>query len=160
MAKKAEMTERKVETVSKPELRRRGEWFDFPDVLRLELPDVSRWFDRAGPAGRMRIEEEMKDDSIVIRAEIPGIDPDKDVEITVADDVLTIKAARRQEFKEEDEGRIRSEFRYGEYRRSLVLPKGAAANDIKAIYKDGILEVTVPVETRSSEQQKVAIARG
>jgi HSP20 family protein len=159
MAEKAEVTS-KGEAVNRPEVRRRNEWFDLPDLFRWEFPDVFRWFDRPGFEGRMRVEEEMKDNAVVIRAEMPGIDPEKDIELTVTDGVLHIKASRRKETKEEDDGRIRSEFRYGSYSRSMPLPKGASADDVKAVYKDGILEVTIPVAASKSEQQKVAVSRG
>jgi HSP20 family protein len=159
MEKKNETTN-KTETTTKPDVRRR-DWFEFPDFSRWEMPDLFRVFDRAsGPEGRIRVEEEVKDDATVIRAELPGIDPDKDVDISVSDGVLHIKAERRSETKEENEGRIRSEFRYGSYTRTLPLPKGASESDVKATYKDGILEVTVPVKREAVERQRVAITRG
>jgi len=151
---------KKTEESNKPEVRRR-DWFEFPDFWRLEMPDLFRVFDRSSASHeRIRVEEEMKDDSIVIRAELPGMDPDKDVDITVSDDMLRIKAERRSETKKENQGRVRSEFRYGSYTRTLQLPKGASESDVKATYKDGILEVTVPVKRESVERQRVAIARG
>jgi HSP20 family protein len=141
---------KKSEESNKPEARRR-DWLELPDFWRVEMPDLFRVFDRL-PASteRIRVEEEMKDDSIVIRAELPGMDPDNDVDITVSDGMLRIKAERRSETKEENDGRIRSEFRYG----------GASEADVKATYKDGILEVTVPVKTEAVERQRVAISRG
>ena len=159
MEKKNEMT-KKTEGTTKPDVRRR-EWFEFPDFSRWEMPDLFRVFDRtSGLEGRIRVEEEIKDDAMVIRAEIPGIDPEKDVDITVSDGTLLIKAERRSETKEENEGRVRSEFRYGSYTRTLPLPKGASESDVKATYKDGILEVTVPVKREAVERQRVAITRG
>lgn len=151
---------KKSDSTNKPDVRRR-EWFEFPDLARWEMPDLFRVFDRSSAfEGRIRVEEEIKDHSIVIRAELPGVDPDKDVEITVSDGMLHLKAERRTETKEENEGRVRSEFRYGSYTRTLPLPKGASESDVKATYKDGILEVTVPVKQESVERQRVAIARG
>jgi HSP20 family protein len=151
---------KKPETSNKPDVRRR-EWFDFPDLSRWEMPDLFRIFDRSTALEeRIRVEEEVKDDSIVIRAELPGMDPEKDVDITVSGGMLRIKAERRSETKEENEGRVRSEFRYGSYTRTLPLPKGASESDVKATYKDGILEVTVPVTRETVERKKVEIARG
>ena len=151
---------KKPEVTTKPDVRRR-EWFEFPDFSRWEMPDLLRVFDRSSSLDeRIRVEEEIKDNATVIRAELPGMDPDKDVEITVSDGMLRIKAERRSETKEENEGRVRSEFRYGSYTRSLPLPKGASEADVKATYKDGILEVTVPVQRETVESQRVAIARG
>jgi HSP20 family protein len=159
MAKTEEAT-KKTEGTNKPDVRRR-EWFELPDLSRWEMPDLFRIFDRPSALeGRLRVEEEIKDNMHVIRAEIPGIDPDKDVEISVSDGMLHIKAERRSETKEEDEGRVRSEFHYGMFSRTVPLPKGASESDVKASYKDGILEVTVPVKQPPVERQKVAVTRG
>ena len=151
---------KKTEGTTKPDVRRR-EWFEFPDLSRWEMPDLFRVFDRTSSLeGRIRVEEELKDNAMVIRAELPGIDPDKDVEISVTEGMLRITAERRSETKEENEGRVHSEFHYGSYVRTLPLPKGASENDVKATYKDGILEVTVPVKREAVEPQRVAVTRG
>ena len=151
---------KKTEVATKPDVRRR-EWFEFPDTSRWEMPDLFRIFDRSAAVdGRIRVEEEIKDGAMVIRAELPGIDPEKDVEITVSDGMLVLKAERRSESKEESEGRVRSEFHYGSYTRTLPLPKGASEKDVQATYKDGILEVTVPVKTEAVERQRIAVKRG
>ena len=151
---------KKTEGTTKPDVRRR-EWFEFPDLSRWEMPDLFRVFDRTSSLeGRIRVEEELKDNAMVIRAELPGIDPEKDVEISVTEGMLRITAERRSETKEENEGRVHSEFHYGSYVRTLPLPKGASENDVKATYKDGILEVTVPVKREAVEPQRVAVTRG
>lgn len=104
-----------------------------------------RWLDRDDIPGWMRVEEVQEDGNLVVRAELPGIDPDKDVEVSVSDGVLHV-VARREERSEKkgEKGRVRSEFRYGELRRDLALPKGVDQGAIKAGYKDGILEVRIP----------------
>ena len=91
----------------------------------------------------------------MIRAELPGIDPDKDVEITLKDRMLTI-AGKREERHEEGQ---RSEFFYGRFMRTLTLPSGATGEDISASYKDGILEVAVPMHEPLGEVQRVAVSR-
>src|ERR1019366_7226402 len=97
--------------------------------------------------------------TLVVRAEMPGIDPDKDVEIGVADGILTIRAERTEE--ETSKKHIhRKEIRYGGFSRTLPLPDGVKEDDIKASYKDGILEVTVPVpEAPKTEATRVPISR-
>lgn len=94
----------------------------------------------------MRLEEETADGHYLIRAEIPGIDPAKDVNITVCDHELSIKAERT----ERAEANGRSEFRYGSFIRTVTLPSGANADDIRATYDKGILtvDVAVPEEAR------------
>jgi HSP20 family protein len=120
----------------------------------LEWPD--RWFEGMRPwfmgEGTLRIEQEMTDDSMVIRAEMPGIDPDKDVEITLSNGVLRIRAERKSEKKEEQAGRTRSEFRYGSFERALRVPDDVNVDDVKASYKDGVLEVHVPYKVPTEAQ--------
>ena len=98
----------------------------------------------------------------VIRAELPGIDPDKDVELTVSDGMLRIDAERRVEEDTEDKGYIRHELRYGRFTRVLPLPDGATESDISANYTNGILEIRVPVAEQPApkEPTKIAINKG
>jgi HSP20 family protein len=100
----------------------------------------SPWtFLRPSSGAPMRVEDFVRDGSYVIRAELPGIDPDKDLEVTVARGVLTINAERR----EESSDKHHSEFRYGTFSRSVTLPAGADEEHVEALYGHGILEVTV-----------------
>jgi HSP20 family protein len=93
----------------------------------------------------IRVDEYRENDMQVIRAELAGIDPDKDVEITVNEGMLHIDARRRVEQTTEDKGYRRQELRYGRFNRALPLPEGSSESDIKATYKDGILEIRIPV---------------
>ncbi len=101
----------------------------------------------------MRLEDEMKDGRYEIRAEIPGIDPAKDVDITVHDGELTIKAERTE--KKEFNGR--SEFSYGSFVRTVSLPTGANEDDVKATYDNGILTVSVGVSEPKSAEKHIEI---
>ena len=101
----------------------------------------------------IRVEDEMKDGNYEVRAEIPGVDPVKDVDITVRDGVLTIKAERTE--KKESNGR--SEFSYGSFMRSVTLPAGADQDAIKASYDKGILTVSVPVTEAQTAEKHVAV---
>ena len=107
----------------------------------------------------MKVEEFVEGDHAVVRAELPGIDPDKDVEITVRDHTLRVHAERREEEKSTENGTYRSEFRYGSFTRTVPLPLGASENDVKATYKDGILEVQVPIDRTEAEARKVQVQR-
>ena len=71
-------------------------------------------------------------------------DPDKDVEITSEDGTRRIRAHHEEKTEHKQKRRYRSEFRYGEFEREIAVPIGAAAKDVKATYKDGILKVRVP----------------
>lgn len=92
----------------------------------------------------IRVDELRDGDTLVIRAEMPGIDPEKDVDLTVSDGMLHIRAERREEEKVEEKGYIRREIRCGAFSRSLPLPEGATEADVSASYKDGILEIRIP----------------
>lgn len=134
---------------------------------------LSRWFeDWASPhwpelwRGRlveglepMRVEEFQEDNTLVVKAEMPGMDPDKDIEIQVADHTLRIHAERRHETKNEEKDRYHSEFRYGSVSRTLPLPLGVTDDDVKASYKDGILEVRIPIDQGKAEARKVLVQR-
>ena len=88
-----------------------------------------------------------------MRAEIPGVDPAKDVDITVHDGRLTIKAERTE--KSESGGR--SEFSYGSFERTVTLPQGADEDDITATYDKGILTVSVGVSEPKKTEKKIEI---
>ena len=92
----------------------------------------------------------MKDGRYELRAELPGIDPAKDVDITVRDGKLVITAER----SEKKEAKGRSEFCYGSFIRSVTLPAGANEEDIKATYDKGILTVDVAVPKQAAAAEK------
>ena len=127
--------------------------------------DVFDWVDQFPPlfAARslisphlIRVEDKIEDNHYVIRAEMPGLDPDKDVKITVEDNTLVIDAERTEEKSDKN----RSEFQYGAFRRAMALPAGAKVDDIKATYTDGILTVRIGIgETPSAQTKQIPVAR-
>jgi HSP20 family protein len=120
------------------------EWFDrWPEVFARRWPESFRGFPMMEPS--FKLEEFTEDDgTFVLRAELPGIDPDENLEITVEDGQMTISANREERSEEHENGNYRSEFRYGSLVRSVRLPDGADEEAITATFKDGILEVRVP----------------
>ncbi len=130
----------------------RPSWFGlrWPDRL---LGEVGGLFDH------IKIEEYAEDDSLVVRAEIPGVDPDNDVDISVENHRLCIRAERKAS-REDDTDGYRSEFHYGSVSRIVSLPDGADIDGIEAEYRDGILEVTVPLTAENDRAvKKVSIGR-
>lgn len=129
--------------------RRKPRW---PPELSELFSEFPTWADLPLLADTklMRLEDEMEDGHYVVRAEIPGIDPAKDVDITVRDGRLTITAERT----EKKEAKGRSEFRYGSFVRSVMLPAGANEDDIKATYDKGILTVDVAVPEQAAPTEK------
>lgn len=126
------------------------------------LPDLFDWLEapfaglRPMPSQVIRCEEYVQNGRYVLRAELPGIDPDRDVEITLSNGILTIRAERREEQKEQH----RTEFRYGSFTRSISLPPEADENDVKATYDKGILEVSVKISEGRSEGKRIPIGKG
>jgi HSP20 family protein len=121
-----------------------------------------RWLAEPAPAvdTRMpRIEELVEDKQLVVRVELPGIDPDRDVQLTVTDHTLHLRAERREEERKEENGEYRSEFFYGVLERNIPLPPGATESDIQASYKDGILEIRVPLDVQQPEPKKIEVQR-
>ncbi len=130
---------------------------------RTVFPDLMEWFEspfvtlRPYLAQAMRIEDYIEGDHYVVRAELAGIDPEKDVEVTVGAGYLTIRAERT----DKTEGRHRTEFRYGSFSRTLPLPDTADEDKVKADYLDGILTVTVGLKAEKKEAtKKISITTG
>jgi HSP20 family protein len=101
----------------------------------------------------MRVEDEAKEGVYEVRAELPGIDPIEDLEVTVLDGELTIKALRTRT----SESNGISEFAYGSFTRTIALPDGADEDDIHATYDRGILTVSVPLSDTESVQKHVEV---
>jgi HSP20 family protein len=109
----------------------------------------------------IRVDEYREEGALVVRAELPGIDPEKDVELTVTDGMLHITAERRVEDRQESEKYLRQELRVGSFTRVLPLPEGVTESDITASYKDGILEIRIPLPEPppAEEPKKIAVTR-
>ena len=131
-----------------------------PARFRAAFPDLAGWLESpwtAPPpflAGQVfRLEEAIRDDRYVIRAELPGLDPGTDIEVTVEGRVLTIRAERRRQ----DDGPYRSEFRYGSLARAVRLPARVEAADVTARYDKGVLKVSVPVREVRQDGTRIPV---
>ena len=136
-----------------------SDWFDrWPDLFARRWPESFHGIPFVEESFRM--EQFVEDDgTIVVRGELPGLDPDEDVTITIDDDRLTIAGEREERHEDKKNGGFRSEFRYGSFERSLVLPPTADPDEVEATYTDGILEVRVPMGEAETTTRKVAIRR-
>jgi len=102
--------------------------------------------------------EYVKDGSLVIQADLPGLDPDRDIAISIAHDVLHIRAEDRA-----GPGCVDhiSDLRDGLYERDIALPAGTADDRVSAVYRDGQLEVRAPIgSVVAAASVVVPIARG
>ena len=126
------------------------------------IADMLDWLESATPSWRglglapyVRVEDFVENGTYVLRAEMPGIDPDKDVELTVEGDMLTIRGERREEKKDKNH----HEFHYGSFARSVPLPRDIKPEEVVATYTDGVLEVRVPAVGPEPEVRKVPVQR-
>ncbi len=139
-----------------------------PTVVRREKSRVPRlldWLEAEWPFSvgtrlfeqehEIRCEEYVDGGVIVVRAELPGFDPEEDIDITIKDGVLRIAAERHEERKEHSY----SEFFYGKLVRAMTLPPAVDEKAVTASYHDGILEVTVPLPESENDARRIPVAR-
>ena len=113
---------------------------------------------RAPVVWQPAIEAYETDGDVVVRAELPGIDP-KQVEISVTEDTLTLKGEAKIEQEEKKRNYYRRELRYGSFVRSIALPAGVQGDKASASYRNGILEIKVPKSERAKPKTvKVEVA--
>jgi HSP20 family protein len=95
----------------------------------------------------------------VVHAELPGLKPE-DVKVELTDDALVIHGERKSEHEENKGGVHRSERRYGQFYRTVPLPEGVNAEQIRAKFENGVLEVTVPIPQQQSTRREIPINTG
>lgn len=108
-----------------------GRW---PAFLRAESRDWD-W--------RPPVDISETDDNVEIRAEIPGLS-EKDVSVSVTDNVLTLKGEKKHESEVNEENYHRVERAYGHFHRSFTLPANLQTDNAKATFKDGVLTLSIP----------------
>jgi len=134
-----------------------GDWFErWPEAFARRWPESFSGipFVEAGFRMEHLVEE---DGTVVVRGELPGLDPDEDVTITIEDDRLVIKGTREERSNVSSKGTFHSEFHYGAFHRSVPLPAGTKPDDVTASYTGGILEVRVPVEEGDKPVTKISV---
>ena len=141
-------------------------WEPFREIEHLRR-EMDRMFDRfmsdfdggrEGLAFVPSVEMDETDEEIHLKLEVPGLEA-KDLDISLTEDSVSIKGERQSETKTEEEGRVRSEFRYGKFERAIPLPAHVQSDKATAEYKNGILNLTLPkVEEERKRTVKVNIA--
>lgn len=94
-------------------------------------------------------------DEIVLRADLPGFE-DKNIEVTVQDNMVTLRGERKEEKEEKKEDYYRSERAYGAFMRTLALPVGVEADKVKAMFKNGVLEIHLP-KAKEAKGKKIEV---
>ncbi|MFB4294867.1 Hsp20/alpha crystallin family protein [Nonomuraea sp. ATR24] len=126
--------------------------------IRFPFPELLEWMESPmfgfRPFGQIvRVEDYVADGRYVLRAELPGIDPDKDVEVMVDGGTLHIRAEKTRKAAEPH----RSEFAYGSLSRTVTLPATARTDDVKAVYTGGVLEVSVGLAEEESAGRRITV---
>ena len=121
---------------------------DFKDFLDQSISTIQPAI-RALRSLVPQIDVIQRPDAVIVRADLPGMNAD-DIDVSIEDGRLVISGERREERREEGEGFVRSEISYGTFYRTIPLPDGADENNIAAVFRNGVLEVTVPVSGRDT----------
>jgi len=100
-----------------------------------------------------QIETFRRGDKLVLRADLPGLRKE-DVSVEIEDGILTISGERSAEDVEDRDGYYHSERSYGQFQRSLALPEGVTGESCDATFKDGVLEVTLPVPKQAERSAR------
>ncbi len=103
---------------------------------------------------------ERNDGELIVSTELPGIDAEKDIEIFLDDDYLTIKGEKTEEKETSEDERYMRERHYGRFLRRIPVPEGVSADKITADYAQGVLtvRVTLPEETEPAEPRKIPVS--
>jgi HSP20 family protein len=127
----------------------------FDDLFSSQLPAAFRG---NGFAPQIDLSETDKD--VRITAELPGLD-EKDVEVTLAENVLTLKGEKKEEHEEEKEDYYHSERSYGYFERSVQLPEGVDTDKAEAKFKKGVLKIAIPKKPGTpSSRRKLELQPG
>jgi HSP20 family protein len=93
---------------------------------------------------RPALESCIEGDRFIVRTDLPGIDPNN-IDIKVVGNLLTIKGSREEKHETKKADFFKREVHYGSFERSVALPEGIKAEDLKASYQDGVLELNAPM---------------
>ncbi|MGQ9858503.1 MAG: Hsp20/alpha crystallin family protein [Thermodesulfobacteriota bacterium] len=92
---------------------------------------------------------------VIVQAELPGMDP-KDIDISIQGNVLTLKGERKQEKEEEGANYHRIERSFGSFSRTLQLPAEVDMDKVSAVYRNGILKITMP-KTEAASVRRIEV---
>jgi HSP20 family protein len=109
-------------------------------------------------SGGLRIDMEETDDEIIVLAELPGLNKD-DFAVEVTGDRLVLRGEKRQETKEQRQGYYYTERSYGAFARAIALPSEVDATKATAIYKNGLLRITLPKTAQAKAKRLMVEVR-
>jgi HSP20 family protein len=142
-------------------------WRPFPEIARWER-DMERMFDdffgrrwprrwwptRIEPVALPRFDLDVFEEKgeVVAKAELPGLSKE-DIQVNITENLLTIKGEKKKEEEVKEENYYRSERSYGSFMRSVELPRGVQADKTKATFKNGVLEIRLPLSEEAKKKE-------
>jgi len=128
---------------------------DFDDLFDKMLQHRSA---RDKGASRLALECYVEDQTLIVNADLPGVDP-KNVEVALHGDTLTIRGRREQEQEQKTRNVVLREFSYGEFARSISVPRGIDAAKISATFRNGVLRIALPLPEVPGGKVQIQIGR-
>lgn len=128
--------------------------YGFPNFFSTDWGPFHKEFNEV--AWTPQIEILQNNGQLTVKADLPGLTRD-DVKVEVTDDFLAIAGERKEEKEEKQEGFYRSERSYGSFYRRVPLPEGAKTENAAATFRNGVLEVTIPVPQVAAPTRKLEI---
>jgi HSP20 family protein len=138
-------------------------WNPTRDMMRIR-EEFDRLFDetmelpawrRSEPIGRLAVDIAEDNGAYIVKASVPGIKPD-DLDVSITDNILTIKGEVKEEKDISEEKYQLRERRYGAFARSITLPTAVQVEGIEATYEDGVLTLNVP-KTEEAQAKRIPI---
>ncbi len=137
-------------------------WDPFSDIVQLR-DEIGGWFEGDAEKGKSKrsaiwapdVDIKETDKEIQIKADLPGMKLE-DIDVSVGEDQLIIKGDRKEEKEEKGKDYVRVERSYGSFYRSFNIGVPVKSDQIKATYKNGVLEITLP-KTEAKKPKKIAI---
>lgn len=124
------------------------------DQMFREWPWPSEFGEEAG-AYSAPVECFVRDNTLVVRADVPGMEP-KDIDISLLGNVLTIRGERKSKEEAKKGDYLRREIAYGAFERRLTVPEGAQTDKVKAEFKNGVVEIAIPL-TKEVAAKKIPL---
>jgi len=133
-------------------------------LMRRMTHDFNRFFGDWGGREEERIwspaiEVKQQDGQYTVRADLPGLKPE-DVKLEVTEEAIILQGERKSEHEETKGGTRMCERQYGRFYRAIPLPEGAKADQAKARFENGVLEITVPAEETRAQRRQIQIETG
>lgn len=137
-------------------------WTPLLDLEREMRSAFSRYWPAEMGEGMVRVTADMhrEDDKLVVTLEMPGIDPEKDIDVSVEGDALIIKGEKSDEREVNEDDRYLHERRYGRFERTMMLPDGVDPESVSASYDKGVLTIEVPIPETEAQVRTIPVKAG